>query len=86
MAPNQEQKKARCIYICFTITTMIEIFEFSTNRNDNMEIAGDYRLTIFKFWKMRNHRCEFSDSDAVISQHSIHSSKTHHILNNSKAI
>ena len=84
MENNQQQTKARHIYICFSITMMIEVFEFSTNRNDNTTIASDYCLLIFKFWKMRNHHCEFSDSDAVISQHSNHRGETPQTKRNNK--
>ena len=84
MATNQQKKKARHIYICFSITTMIEVFELSTNRDYCTAIVSDHRLLIFKFWKMRNHHCEFSDSDAVISQHSNHRGETPQTKRNNK--
>ena len=84
MATNQQNKKARHIYICFSITIMIEVFELSTNRYYCTVIAGDHHLLIFKFWKMRNHRCEFSDSDAVIFQHSNHRGETPQTKRNNK--
>ena len=68
---NNFPMMARCNNICFTITTIIEVFEFSTNRKNNIKIAGDHRLLIIKFWKMRNHRCEVRPNqyDNLIADH-----------------